>query len=269
MGTRCLSTFSVLFVFLVLHFIHSEWTPFTFLAHLKNKLGQMIDRVWGEWKLHSVCSLCIYAPARTELTQQLLTKIWELRGTRVPCSPATKFEVNQMNGEEQTVTYIQGFQMSNVHTLWAPTGGSIISALADLWQINSFQHVKRISCSVSHFFPSLSYFPLRFCCSSTTSSCSWSLFSVFSSFLTPTLTDGLQPLFHTANMANFSGFWQQLQCAQICEYSWKKFATSSAWCWELSQCSSNKHTVCIGELGLSGIEWNHCRVKSTHSEKDA
>lgn len=55
--------------------------------------------------------LCIYAPARTELTQQLLTKIWELRGTRVPCNPATKFEVNQMNGEEQTVTYIQGFQI--------------------------------------------------------------------------------------------------------------------------------------------------------------
>lgn len=122
---------------------------------------------------------------------------------------------------------------------------------------------------LSLFSLSHSYFPLRFCCSSTTSSCSWSLFSVFSSFLTPTLTDGLQPLFHTANMANFSGFWQQLQCAQICEYSWKKFATSSAWCWELSQCSSNKHTVCIGELGLSGIEWNHCRVKSTHSEKDA
>lgn len=143
------------FVFLVLHFIHSEWTPFTFLAHLKNKLSESFDRVWGKWKLLSVCSLCIYAPARTELTQQLLTKIWELRGTRVPCNPATKFEVNQMNGEEQTVTYIQGFQMCNVHTLWAPTGGSIISALAHLWQINSFQLVKRISCSVSHFFPSL------------------------------------------------------------------------------------------------------------------
>lgn len=161
LGTWCLSTFSVL---LLCFALHPLWVNSLHISGPFEKQSAF-DRVWGEWKLLSVCSLCIYAPppAHTELTQQLLTKIWELRGTRIPCNPATKFEVNQMNGEEQTVTYIQGFQMSNVHTLWAPTGRSIISALADLWQINSFQLVKRISCSVSHFFPSLSYFPLHFC----------------------------------------------------------------------------------------------------------
>lgn len=131
MGTRCLSTFSVLFVFLVLHFIHSEWTPCTFLAHLKNKLSQSFDRVKASLSLISVY-LC-------------------------PCTHWTNTATFNQN---LRTTWYQG-PLQSSHQVWSEsdewwrTDSDVHPGFSDLWQINSFQHVKRISCSVSHFSPSL------------------------------------------------------------------------------------------------------------------
>lgn len=115
--------------------LHPLWVNSLHISGPLEKQTQAI--IWpslGEWKLLSVWSVYL-----------------------CPCTHWTNTATFNQN---LRTTWYQG-PLQSSHQVWSEsdewwrTDSDVHPGFSDLWQINSFQHVKRISCSVSHFFPSL------------------------------------------------------------------------------------------------------------------